>query len=97
MAEAMHKKREVPVLVPDPLRPWRREIPQVLANIPPRVKVNTPEELDRAVHAVVTEHLIEIWRHAELVNSDLNLEVFGHLPEEILRELRAFVGMAGRA
>ncbi|MBY0110730.1 hypothetical protein K2Y00_01870 [Patescibacteria group bacterium] len=91
---ARYTPPEQPVAVPDPLRPWRREIPDVLANIPPTVKISTEAELLQAVQAVVTDHLVEVWRHAERVNSDLNLEVFGHLPEEIMRELQFTADLA---
>jgi hypothetical protein len=80
----------------DPLRPWRRVIPDVLTHIPPTVNITTPEGISEAIRAVITEHQIEVLRHAEVVNSDLNLDVFGHLPEETMRTLQLVGDVAAR-
>lgn len=75
-------------------RPWRRKI--VEPKQPGRVFVRTPEEQDKALKLIFDELKIDPIRKGQTVNSDIDLEVFGHLPEPILVRLQFAADVAAQ-
>lgn len=76
-------------------RPWRRAIPETPYE-PPAVSIATMEDVHAAVRAVMEDLHLEVLRKGEFVPSDIDLATYGHLPEEVLRELQLVADLGAR-
>jgi hypothetical protein len=76
-------------------RPWRKAIPEN-PFVPPTVSDLTAEEIDAKVRELVSAHQKEAIRHAEKVNSDIDLELFAGVPEATLAEFQLAADFAAR-
>lgn len=84
-----------PISSEQPSRPWRRALPQIPET--PGVTKAAQEEIDAKVREMITQHQKkEAVRHAEKVNADIDLEVFGGLSENTLASLQFTADLAAR-